>query len=143
MRSLATRSTIVVVGLAALPVLAACSSNASSTSSSSPATSSASASTSGGAINVTSTDTTCDVSTNTAKAGSTTFAVTNSGSQTTEVYVYGKEGETFSKVIAEVEHVGPGTARDFTADLTAGTYEIACKPGETGDGIRSTLTVTS
>ena len=45
-------------------------------------------------------------------------------------------------VVAEVENIGPGTSRDMTADLAPGTYEIACKPGQTGDGIRAQLTVT-
>lgn len=140
-RSLRTRSVAVVVGLAAVPVLAACSSNASSSTSS---TSSASGSASGGGtINVMATDTTCDISTTTTKAGQTTFAVSNKGSQETEVYVYGKEGDSYSKTVAEVEHIGPGVSRSGTADLAAGTYEIACKPGEVGNGIRATLTVTA
>ena len=33
-------------------------------------------------------------------------------------------------------------SRDMTADLGHGTYEVACKPGQTGDGVRATLTVT-
>jgi uncharacterized cupredoxin-like copper-binding protein len=70
-------------------------------------------------------------------SGSTTFAVTNKGRDVTEVYVYG-EGD---KVIGEVENIGPGTSRDFTVDLGAGTYEVACKPGQKGDGIRTEITV--
>ena len=136
MRSLRTRSIVVIAGLAAIPALAACGSSSSSSSSAS-----ASASTSSSSITVTSTDTTCDISSNNLKAGSTVFAVTNKGSQVTEVYVYGKEGDSYSKVIAEVENIGPGTSRDLTADLAAGTYELACKPGQTGNGIRTTLTV--
>ena len=137
MRSLRTRSIVVIAGLAAIPALAACGSSGSSSSSAS-----ASASTNS-SITVTSTDTTCDISSNNLKAGSTVFAVTNKGSQVTEVYVYGKEGDSYSKVIAEVENIGPGTSRDLTADLAAGTYELACKPGQTGNGIRTTLTVTA
>ena len=89
MRSFRTRSIIVVAGLAAIPALAACGSSSSSSSSAS-----ASASTSSSSITVTSTDTTCDISSNNLKAGSTVFAVTNKGSQVTEVYVYGKEGDS-------------------------------------------------
>ena len=44
--------------------------------------------------------------------------------------------------MGEVENIGPGTSRDFTVDLGAGTYEVACKPGQTGDGIRTEITVT-
>ena len=70
-------------------------------------------------------------------SGPTTFSVTNEGGDVTEVYVYG-EGD---RIMGEVENVGPGTTRDFTADLGGGTYEVACKPGQTGDGIRTTITV--
>ena len=70
-------------------------------------------------------------------SGPTTFSVTNEGGDVTEVYVYG-EGD---RIMGEVENVGPGTTRDFTADLGAGTYEVACKPGQKGDGIRTTITV--
>jgi iron uptake system component EfeO len=41
-----------------------------------------------------------------------------------------------------VENIGPGTMRDLSVDLGAGTYEVACKPGQTGDGIRQKITVT-
>jgi plastocyanin len=71
-------------------------------------------------------------------AGATTFRVKNDGSQVTEVYVYA-EGD---RVVTERENIGPGTTVDFNVDLAAGTYEIACKPGQVGDGIRQTITVT-
>jgi len=90
---------------------------------------------------VNSTDTTCDISTNSVPAGATAFDVTNTGSKITEVYVYGKSGDAYTTVVSEVENIGPGTSRTMNATLAAGTYEIACKPGQTGDGIRSTLTV--
>jgi uncharacterized cupredoxin-like copper-binding protein len=68
--------------------------------------------------------------------------VTNDGSKVTEVYVYAKSGDAFTKVVSEVENIGPGTSRDLDADLSAGTYEVACKPGQKGDGIRQKITVT-
>ncbi len=71
-------------------------------------------------------------------AGKTTFRVENTGKQVTEVYVYA-EGD---RVVTERENIGPGTSADFTANLAAGTYEVTCKPGQTGDGIRQTITVT-
>lgn len=74
-------------------------------------------------------------------AGPTTFEVTNTGSSVTEVYVYGEENGEYTKVISEVENIGPGTSRDMAVDLASGTYEIACKPGQTGDGIRTEFTV--
>ena len=45
-------------------------------------------------------------------------------------------------MVAEVENIGPGISRDLETDLAAGSYEIACKPGQTGDGIRTPITVT-
>ena len=91
----------------------------------------------GDSIAVTATDSACEVATTSLSSGSTTFAVSNKGSDVTEVYVYG-EGD---KVMGEVENIGPGTSRDFTVDLGAGTYEVACKPGQKGDGIRTEITV--
>ena len=91
----------------------------------------------GDAIAITSTDSACDVSQTTLAAGKHTFVVSNKGTQTTEVYVY----QSGDKVVTEKEHIGPGTSAKFTADLKAGQYEIACKPGEKGSGIRQKITV--
>lgn len=96
---------------------------------------------SGTTVEVTAGDETCELSETELAAGSTTFAVTNDGSKVTEVYVYGESGGKFTKVVSEVENIGPGTSRDMTVDLAAGTYEIACKPGQRGDGIREKVTV--
>ncbi len=87
---------------------------------------------------VTATDSACEVSQRTVPAGTHTFAVSNKGSQVTEVYVYGA-GDS---VIGEVENVGPGTTRDLKVKLSAGDYSVACKPGMKGDGIRTPITVT-
>jgi iron uptake system component EfeO len=84
----------------------------------------------------------CDVERTDLEAGAVTFAVTNEGSSTTEVYVYGEDEGEFTRVVAEVENIGPGIPRDLETDLAAGSYEIACKPGQTGDGIRTPITVT-
>ncbi|MEC4018832.1 cupredoxin domain-containing protein [Streptomyces sp. H27-D2] len=92
-------------------------------------------------IAITATDTTCDVAKADLPAGKATFAVTNKGDQTTEVYVYGEHDGAYTKVVGEVENIGPSTSRDLQVDLSGGTYEIACKPGQRGDGIRSKLTV--
>ena len=92
----------------------------------------------GDAIAVTSTSTKCDVDQTTFDAGKLTFRVTNKGNQPTELYVLG-EGD---RVISEVENVGPGTSRRLTVDLKAGDYELACKPGQKGDGIRVPIEVT-
>ncbi|MCU1676890.1 MAG: hypothetical protein JWM93_1648 [Frankiales bacterium] len=122
-------SVSLVLAVTVLPLLAACSSK-----------------TSGGAgsagVVVTATDTTCELGTTSVAAGATTFTVTNKGAKTTEVYVYGADGDTFTRIVSEVENIGPGTSREMTATLTDPTYEVSCKPGQTGDGIRSKLTVT-
>jgi len=90
-----------------------------------------------GSIAVTATDSACEVATTELSSGTTTFAVANKGSDVTEVYVYGVD----DKIMGEVENIGPGTSRDLTVDLGAGTYEVACKPGQKGDGIRTEITV--
>ncbi|MGI9080012.1 MAG: cupredoxin domain-containing protein [Acidimicrobiales bacterium] len=96
-------------------------------------------STSGGAATgIVATDSACKVATADLGAGKHTFLVTNDGDKVTEVYVYAPG----DRVVAEKENIGPGTTTRFTADLAAGRYEIACKPGQTGNGIRQVLTVT-
>jgi iron uptake system component EfeO len=96
-----------------------------------------SSSTGGAAVKVTATDTACRVGTTTLRPGTHTFSVSNEGGKTTEVYVYGPN----DKVVAEKENIGPGTKARFTAKVSAGSYQIACKPGQTGSGIRQTVTV--
>lgn len=92
-------------------------------------------------VSVTAGDDTCELSETDLPAGPITFAVTNEGDKVTEVYVYAQDGGGFTKVVSEVENIGPGTSRDLDVDLAAGTYEVACKPGQTGDGIREEITV--
>ena len=92
------------------------------------------------AIDVQATDTTCDVATLSGPAGTTTFTVTNSGTEVTEFYVYASDG---SSIVAEVEDITPGLVKDLTATLEAGTYELACKPGERDPGIRVQYSATS
>jgi uncharacterized cupredoxin-like copper-binding protein len=91
----------------------------------------------GGVTEVTATDTSCKPAKTDFAAGKQTFEVDNKGSKVTEMYVYGHK----DKVIAEVENIGPGTSRRLTVDLKAGDYELACKPGQTGDGIRAPIKV--
>ncbi len=92
-----------------------------------------------GAITVNATDTACELSRTTAPAGQVKFTVTNSGSKVNEFYVYGQN----DRVVGEVENISPGLTRDFVVDLSEpGTYQTACKPGMSGDGIRADFTVT-
>lgn len=80
----------------------------------------------------------CEVTPTTAKAGTVVFSVQNTGSTTTEFYLYGS-GDT---VAGEVEDIGPGVARDLVVEVQAGTYTTACKSGDDEEGIRAPFTVT-
>jgi len=91
----------------------------------------------GPAVAVTATDTECRVATTSLPAGSHTFEVQNTGGQVTEVYVFAPG----DKIVSEKEDIGPGTTARFNAKLSTGSYEVACKPGQKGNGIRQTLTV--
>ncbi|MBV8959138.1 MAG: cupredoxin domain-containing protein [Actinobacteria bacterium] len=90
------------------------------------------------AIAVRSTKTACDIAKTDLAAGKLSFEVKNDGSDPTELYVLG-EGD---RVISEVENIGPGTSRTLSVNLKAGKYTLACKPGQTGDGIKQAITVT-
>ncbi|MFI2297549.1 iron uptake system protein EfeO [Actinacidiphila glaucinigra] len=90
------------------------------------------------AITVTATDSACEVSKTTFPAGQVRLAVENKGSKVTEVYVYTPSDQ----IVTERENIGPGTKATITAEIKAGTYQIACKPGMKGDGIRQKITVT-
>ena len=90
-----------------------------------------------GKIAVEATDTACKVAKTELPAGVSTFVITNKGSKVTEFYVYAGEA-----VKGEQENIAPGLSRELRVDLKAGAYEAACKPGQTGDGIRVRLTVT-
>jgi iron uptake system component EfeO len=92
----------------------------------------------GGVTEVVATDDSCKPAKTTFAAGKQSFEIQNDGKQVTELYVYGKD----DNVIGEVENVGPDTSRRLTVDLKPGTYELACKPGQTGRGIRVPITVT-
>src|SRR5690606_31742981 len=63
---------------------------------------------------------------------------TNNGTKVTEFYVLAPG----DRVMAEVENIVPGLTRELIAELPAGTYETACKPGMVGKGIRNPLKVT-
>jgi uncharacterized cupredoxin-like copper-binding protein len=99
------------------------------------------AASSGTTVAVAAGDDSCDVERTELEAGAVTLAVTNKGSSTTEVYVYGERDGKYTRVVGEVENIGPGTSRDLDVDLSGGSYEIACKPGQRGDGIRTPIRV--
>jgi iron uptake system component EfeO len=86
---------------------------------------------------VTSSDDVCTIDDDRVAAGPVTLTVVNEGDQVTEVYVYG-DGDA---IVGEKEDITPGSSADFTVELEPGRFEIVCKPGQTGDGIRTELTV--
>ncbi|MCT4352972.1 iron uptake system protein EfeO [Streptomyces sp. Je 1-79] len=92
----------------------------------------------GDAVRVVAKDDSCEVSTKEFPAGHVKLAVENRGSKVTEVYVLYPD----DRIVTERENIGPGTKATITAEVKAGEYEIACKPGMTGDGIRQKVTVT-
>ncbi|MGW2176846.1 iron uptake system protein EfeO [Streptomyces sp. NPDC001732] len=91
-----------------------------------------------GAVRVVAKDDACEVSKKELPAGHIELAVENKGSKVTEVYVLFPD----DRIVAERENIGPGTKANITAEIKAGSYEIACKPGMKGHGIRQKLEVT-
>jgi len=91
-----------------------------------------------GAIKVIAKDDSCEVSQKQFPAGHVELAVENRGSKVTEVYVLFPD----DRIVTERENIGPGTKATITAEIKAGDYEIACKPGMKGDGIRQKVTAT-
>ncbi|WP_327702519.1 iron uptake system protein EfeO [Streptomyces decoyicus] len=89
-----------------------------------------------GTIEVTATDSSCELSAKEFPAGHVRFAVQNKGSKVTEVYVYAPG----DRIVTERENIGPGTGAEITAEVKAGSYEVACKPGMKGKGIRQKVT---
>lgn len=89
-------------------------------------------------VRVTATDDKCEVSKKKLTAGHVELAIENKGSKVTEVYLLFPD----DRIVSERENIGPGTKQKLTAEVKAGAYEIACKPGMKGDGIRQKVTVT-
>jgi iron uptake system component EfeO len=89
-------------------------------------------------VTVRSTDSACEVSKTELAAGKQTFRTTNDGAKAMEFYVYTAD----QRVVSELHNVDPGDTENLTVELKAGQYELACKPGKQGDGIRQKVTVT-
>jgi iron uptake system component EfeO len=119
------RTTMPLVALLSVSTLSACGESSSGTSSAT------------NPINIDATDTKCKLDKTQFGAGTVQFAVKNSGNKVTEVYIFAGK-----RIVAEKENIGPGTSYRLTASLKAGSYQVACKPGMTGDGIRTTIKVT-
>lgn len=91
------------------------------------------------AVSVTATDSSCEVSAAEGVTGHSTFAVTNNGSKVTEFYVFAAG----DRALGEVENIGPGLTRQLIVNIPEpGDYELSCRPGMVGDGIRRPFTVT-
>ncbi|MEV0635851.1 iron uptake system protein EfeO [Streptomyces sp. NPDC050619] len=91
-----------------------------------------------GVVNVTATDDKCEVSKKEFPAGHVELAIENKGSKVTEVYILFPD----DRIVTERENIGPGTKQKVTAEVKAGDYTIACKPGMKGDGIRQDVKAT-
>ncbi|MFF1414113.1 iron uptake system protein EfeO [Streptomyces sp. NPDC058289] len=91
-----------------------------------------------GTIKVAASDSACEVSAKEFPAGKVAIEVENKGSKVTELYILFPD----DRIVAERENIGPGTKATITAELKAGDYEIACKPGMKGDGIRQSVKAT-
>ncbi|MFJ5304098.1 iron uptake system protein EfeO [Streptomyces sp. NPDC088350] len=92
----------------------------------------------GDAIQVTAADSKCTTSTKSIPAGQVTLKIENTGSKATEVEILFPD----DRIVTEKENIGPGTKYTLTAEVKAGSYEIACRPGMKGHGVRQKLTVT-
>ncbi|MBW8793506.1 MAG: peptidase M75 family protein [Streptomyces sp.] len=90
------------------------------------------------AIRVTAADSKCETSAKSVPAGHVTLAIENTGSKATEVEILFPD----DRIVSEKENIGPGTKYTLTAEVKAGSYEIACRPGMKGHGVRQKLTVT-
>lgn len=121
------RHTAPLVVLAATVLLAGCTDNNAATNTN-------------GAIAVTSTETTCELSATTAPGGTLKFNVKNEGNTVTEFYLL---AEDRLRIVGEVENIGPGLTRDLVVIAPEGSYYTACKPGMVGDGIQAAFAVSA
>ena len=116
--------------------LAGCTSN--STSNTSNANSNASSG--NDTIEVTITDTSCKVSTNTTPSGTVTFKVTNSGTAVNEFEILADDK---LQIVTERENLTPGTTVEVVAQLEEGSYYTASKTNMVGALVDATaFTVT-
>lgn len=88
-------------------------------------------------LRVAAADTSCSVDRAEIPTGTIEVAVTNHGTIITEVYLYAAH----DRAVGEVENVEPGATAVFTVVAGAGGYEVACKPGQLGDGIRTPVRI--
>ena len=95
---------------------------------------------SAGVLTVSSTDTECTVSADTAASGNATFQIANEGGRITEFYLLGSDG---LRIVAEKENIAPGASAELSVALQPGSYFTACKPGMRGANVgEAAFTVT-
>ncbi|RNE48663.1 hypothetical protein C5L39_07455 [Corynebacterium alimapuense] len=93
-----------------------------------------------GAISVSSTADSCEVSTDSIDSGNHTFSISNDGEQVTEFYLLGSDG---LRIVAERENIAPGASAELDLALPPGDYFTACKPGLRGANVgEAAFTVT-
>ncbi|MBI4943263.1 MAG: peptidase M75 family protein, partial [Actinobacteria bacterium] len=90
-------------------------------------------------VAVTGPDAECAAAATTVEAGVVAFTFSNEASKENELYVLRSDGS----IVGEREGVGPGTTATLTVEVEPGSYALRCKPGMTGDGITTALTVTA
>ena len=88
-------------------------------------------------VSVTITDEGCEPAAIETVEGSTEFEVRNDGAESVTEF----EVLDGTKILGEAENVAAGLSREFTLDLTPGTYTTYCPGGTASE--RGTLTVTS
>ena len=148
-----TRTTALLIGTILMVATACSSASTPSAGDTGPAASDTSAD---ATIDVTITDSSLDLGSDSISAGKVTFDATNDGQMTHEFEVFqadvdpadlpiennvaNTEGMT---LMGEAEDIVPGSTRSLPLDLAAGSYIIMCNlPGHFAMGLHSTLTVT-
>jgi iron uptake system component EfeO len=92
----------------------------------------------GDPIKVSVRDSTCTMGAEGSPAGKVVFDVQNEGSGKAGFVVYANDGKT---EIGSVDNIASGASGRLKLTLTPGGFVAACKPGMTGDGIRSPFEV--
>ena len=95
----------------------------------------------GGPITVTAADDACDVSADDGARGQrSTFTVSNSGTKVTEFYLYAADG---TRIVGEVENIGPGLSRELIVEAGPGSYSRPrASPAWSATASARTFTVT-
>ncbi|TXH44616.1 MAG: hypothetical protein E6Q90_03490 [Actinobacteria bacterium] len=135
------RLVVPVLVILSSAALAACSGSA--TNSNASAGSSAASAAASGSVNtlkVTATGDACQLSSPTLAAGSVTVEATSTADGEAEIYLYGQDNGSYTKIMGEAEGLTSGLTKSFTAEVAAGTYEVKCEVSGKED-VRVPITV--